>query len=98
MNADVVEELGSEMHVIFSVDAPPVRHASLTDAVAEQGDEDAAAALAGGKSLWTARVAARSSASQGQQIELAVDTERMHYFDKASGLAIGTAQAAVAAS
>jgi len=98
VTADVVEELGSEVHVIFSVDTPPVRHASLADAVAEQGDEDAAAALTGGKSLWTARVAARTSASQGQPIELAVDTERMHYFDIASGLAIGTAQDATAAS
>ena len=61
VRADVTEELGSEIHVIFSIDAPPVRHASISEIAGDEDDEDAAAVvLASGKSLWTARVAARS--------------------------------------
>jgi multiple sugar transport system ATP-binding protein len=45
--------------------------------------------LYAGKSLWTARVSARSSVRAGDRIELAVDTSNMHFFDPDSGLTIG---------
>jgi multiple sugar transport system ATP-binding protein len=90
VNAGVTEELGSEIHVIFTVDAPPVEHASITDAArGEEGEDEAAVALAGGKSLWTARVTARSSVRPGSAIELAVDSSNLHFFDPVSGLSIG---------
>jgi multiple sugar transport system ATP-binding protein len=88
--ADVTEELGSEIHVIFSLDAPPVRHASISDALTGDGSEDdAAAVLAGGKSLWTARVAARSTVRSGRNIELAINTANFQFFDPATALSIG---------
>jgi len=90
VTANVIEELGSEIHVIFTLDAPPVHHPSISDAVASGDDADeAAAVLAGGKSLWTARVAARSNVRPGQPIELAVHTSNLQFFDPATGLAIG---------
>jgi hypothetical protein len=52
-------------------------------------EDEAVAALAGGKSLWTARVSSRSAARSGQPLELAVDTTRLHFFDPASGQSIG---------
>jgi multiple sugar transport system ATP-binding protein len=86
----VTEELGSEVHAIFTIDAPQVEHSSITDAArGEEGEDEAAVALAGGKSLWTARVTARSSVRPGSPIELAVDTGNMHFFDPVSGLSIG---------
>jgi multiple sugar transport system ATP-binding protein len=86
----VTEELGSEIHVLFTLDAPPVRHASIADAVEQsEEDEDPAAVLAGGKSLWTARVAARSKVRSGQPIELAVNTANLQFFDPSTALAIG---------
>ena len=97
VNAGVTEELGSEIHVIFTIDAPPVEHASIAEAAkGEEGEDEAAVALAGGKSLWTARVAARSSARPGAPIELSVDTSNLHFFDPVSGLAIGHPQASEA--
>jgi multiple sugar transport system ATP-binding protein len=91
----VTEELGTEIHVIFTVDAPPVEHASLASAADHHDDEDdTVAALAGGKSLWTARVSARSAVRPGQPLELAVDTRRLHFFDPASGETIGYQQTA----
>jgi multiple sugar transport system ATP-binding protein len=90
VSAGVTEELGSEIHVIFTIDAPPVEHASITEAAkGDEGEDEAAVALAGGKSLWTARVAARSSVRPGSPMELAVDTSSLHYFDPVSGLSIG---------
>jgi multiple sugar transport system ATP-binding protein len=94
VSAGVTEELGSEIHVIFTIDAPPVEHASIAEAAkGDEGEDEAAVALAGGKSLWTARVAARSPARPGAPIELAVDTSNLHYFDPVSGLSIGHPQA-----
>ena len=62
----------------------------LSDAVAADDDVDeAAAVLAGGKSLWTARVAARSNVRPGELIELAVHTSNLQFFDLTTGLAIG---------
>jgi multiple sugar transport system ATP-binding protein len=90
VTANVTEELGSEIHVIFTLDAAPVQHPSISDAAASDGDADeAAAVLAGGKSLWTARVASRSRVRPGQPFELAVHTSGLQFFDPASGLAIG---------
>jgi multiple sugar transport system ATP-binding protein len=90
VTANVTEELGSEIHVIFTLDAAPVHHPSISEAVASGDDADeAAAVLAGGKSLWTARVAARSTVRPGQPIELAVHTSNLQFFDPATGLAIG---------
>jgi multiple sugar transport system ATP-binding protein len=86
----VTEELGSEIHVIFTIDAPPVEHASLTEAAAGgEEDEETVPALIGGKSLWTARVSARSGVRPGQSLELGVDTRRLQFFDPDSGLSIG---------
>jgi multiple sugar transport system ATP-binding protein len=90
VTAGVTEDLGSEIHVLFTVDAPQVQHASISQAAAGD-DDDAAIPLAGGKSLWTARVAARSKVRPGQPAELAVDTSNLQFFDPDSGLAIGRA-------
>jgi multiple sugar transport system ATP-binding protein len=94
--ADVTEALGSEMHVLFRVDAPPVQHAALGDARAAEDNEDAALPLTAGKTLWTARVAARSMIAPGQPVKLAVDTTNLQFFDPSSGLSIGHPQALAA--
>jgi multiple sugar transport system ATP-binding protein len=93
VEARVTEELGSEIHVIFTIDAPIVQHASLSQAISDE-DDDSAIALAGGESQWTARVAARSHVKPGQRLDLALDTSNLHFFDPDDGLAIGYPAAA----
>jgi multiple sugar transport system ATP-binding protein len=93
VQADVTEELGSEIHVIFTIDAPVVTHSSLSKAISEEG-EDVAIPLSGGMSQWVARTSARSRVRTGQKLDLAVDTGRIHFFDPDSGLAIGREAAA----
>jgi multiple sugar transport system ATP-binding protein len=92
--ADVTEELGSEIHVIFSIDAAPVKHDTISDMAGDADDEEAAVVIAEGKSLWTARVAARSHVRSGQPVELAVDTTNLQFFDPVSALSIGHPAAA----
>jgi multiple sugar transport system ATP-binding protein len=95
----VTEELGSEIHVIFTIDAPPVEHSSITDAATgDSGEDESVAALAGGKSLWTARVSARSTVRPNSNLELAVDTNQLQFFDADSGLSIGHPEATKAAA
>jgi multiple sugar transport system ATP-binding protein len=88
VQTSVTEELGSEIHVIFTIDTAPVQHASITEARTDEGDDEAIP-LADNKTLWTARVAARSSIKPGSAATLAVDTSNLQFFDPASGLAIG---------
>ena len=90
VTTSVTEELGTEIHAIFTIDAPPVEHASIASASDGSEEEDeTVTALAGGKTLWTARVSARSGVRSGQPLELAIDTSRLHFFDPASGESIG---------
>jgi multiple sugar transport system ATP-binding protein len=94
VTAGVTEELGSEIMVIFTIDAPHVEHASIAEAAEASEDEDeATAALAGGKSLWTARVSKESTVQHGAPLELAVDARYLQFFDPGSGLSIGHSQA-----
>jgi multiple sugar transport system ATP-binding protein len=75
---EVVEDLGADMHLFFSVDAPPMT-AEILESTAEGG------LLPTNRALFTARVDARSQARVGATVELAVDPSRFHYFDHASG-------------
>jgi multiple sugar transport system ATP-binding protein len=87
--ANVTEELGSEVLVLFTIDAPPVQHASLS-AVRDEGEEaEEIIPMAGDKAMWTARVASRSGIRPGDRPELAVDTSNLQFFDVGTGLSIG---------
>jgi multiple sugar transport system ATP-binding protein len=80
VQVEVLEELGSETHVCFPVDAKRVS--------VETGDddhEDDATLLATHSTLFTARVDARTAARQGAPANLAVDPTRFHFFDPADG-------------
>jgi multiple sugar transport system ATP-binding protein len=95
VTAGVTEGLGTEIHVIFTIDAPPVDHPHLGTGTGTQSEEDETyTALAGGKSLWTARVSSRSAVRPGQPLELAIDTTRLHFFDLDTGASIGHPQTA----
>jgi ABC-type sugar transport system ATPase subunit len=96
ITAGVTEELGSEILVIFTIDAPHVEHAAIAAAeeAAAEDEAEATAALVGGKSLWTARVSKESRAGHGAALELAVDTRYLQFFDPLSGLSIGHPAAA----
>jgi len=74
----VVEELGSDAHIFFQVDAPPI-----TAEVLESASDGAL--LPRNQALFTARVDARCTARVGDRLQLAVDPARFHFFDPDTG-------------
>jgi len=85
VRADVVEDLGSETHVIFPVDAPRVV-AEAVLAAASAPEEDSGVLFADEqRSLFTACVDAHRTVAPGASLELALDTRRLHFFDPATG-------------
>jgi multiple sugar transport system ATP-binding protein len=87
VRADVVEELGAETHLIFTIDAPRVS----TDAVraaAEATEDDAGKLLADDRAVLTASVDGKRHVPVGAEIELAVDHRALHFFDPDTGLAL----------
>jgi len=91
---DVTEELGSEIHVIFTIDAPPVVTDDTTAALSEEGGEEALLPLGDGKATFTARVDPRSKARPREPIRLTIDPSRLHFFDPSTGEAVPSRQAA----
>jgi multiple sugar transport system ATP-binding protein len=90
----VTEELGSEIRVVFAINAPPVEHKDVADLAPQDEEDESAIPLYEGKSLWTARVDAHSPVRAGDRIEIGVDTRNLHFFDPGTGLAIGGKQPA----
>jgi multiple sugar transport system ATP-binding protein len=78
-NIEVLEELGSDAHVFFHVEAPRITAETL-EASAEE-----ATLLAIEKALFTARVDPRTRAHVNETLRLAVDPQRFHFFDPATG-------------
>ena len=95
--ADVTEELGSEVNVIFNVDAPPVATEELMAAITDDAGEEAVI-LAGEerRCVFCARVDARTTCGPGDTITLSLDPARFHFFDPATGRAIEVQPAAAA--
>jgi multiple sugar transport system ATP-binding protein len=94
VNVEVVEELGADTHVLFSVAAPRV---DVSEVRAAAGDEDAAVTAVEG-SLFTARTDPGTSARPGARLRLAVDPSRLHYFDPETGLRLQPDRALAAAA
>jgi multiple sugar transport system ATP-binding protein len=78
----VLEELGSDVHVIFEVDAPRVEAAQLRAAIE---DEDESLLADEQASLFNARVDPRTRAEVGKPLRLAVNPGHFHFFDPATG-------------
>ncbi len=96
VQTDVIEELGSEVNVIFRVDAPPVATEELRAATDEEGEEILLMVEETPAATFCARVDARTTAAPGERIRLTLDPSRFHYFDPATGLAIDPALAPTA--
>src|ERR671937_2064588 len=86
VTADLTEPLGAEVLVYFGTEATRV----VSSAVAADAGEDAEVQLGGGDdegeptTHLVARVSPRTRVALGQEIELAVDTTRLYFFDPES--------------
>jgi multiple sugar transport system ATP-binding protein len=85
---ELVEALGNESLVHFSTDARRVRNrggAWTPDAAVQASGDIAGASAAEG----VARVDPRVPVAPGDRVTLAVDVDRLHFFDAETGDAIG---------
>ncbi len=77
----VLEELGSDAHVIFTLDAPRVE----ADALRAAHDDEESGLIVEDRAVWNARVDAKTTARTGGVVRLAVDTSQLYFFDPATG-------------
>ncbi|MDH2443320.1 sn-glycerol-3-phosphate ABC transporter ATP-binding protein UgpC [Amnibacterium sp. CER49] len=93
------EEMGSEILLHFTVDAPPVLNEDIKEIHADKEPDVLEALeeqLESRRSVFVARVDPESRSRVGDMAELVVDTTRLYLFDPATGRALGTeARAAV---
>jgi multiple sugar transport system ATP-binding protein len=74
----------------FSIDAPP----AITDEVRELQEDAGTDKLGapeqeeGGRTVMVGRFGARSKATKGETVKVAVDTRALHFFDPETGLGI----------
>jgi multiple sugar transport system ATP-binding protein len=78
---DIREDMGAEVFVHFDPGAKMIAGEDVRAAVGED-----AAEVKG--SAWVARLDRDTAASERERIELAIDTDRLHFFDPESGDAI----------
>ncbi len=83
---DVCERLGADTYVHFTIDRAPVVTPDIEELLADTGRD---ASDLGDKTGFVARVSPDVAANAGTQIDLVVDTSKLHFFDPGTGERIG---------
>jgi multiple sugar transport system ATP-binding protein len=86
-DVELVEALGNELQVHFLIDAPSARSED-TEAATGAAELGGLTNLTGSRSEGVARVSPRSELRSGARGVFLVDTDSIHFFDPATGLAI----------
>jgi multiple sugar transport system ATP-binding protein len=92
-NVELVELMGADAYVHFTLDAKPVFTEDTRDLVrerAELGDATLEQRAGAEHTDCVARVQPGTRAREGQPTELVVDTSRLYFFDLETGLALGS--------
>lgn len=77
VNADLVESLGADKYVYFSLPGAGAESSHLAELAADSGVSH---------NRYVARVSADSTAATGQPVDLALNLSKLHVFDAASGV------------
>jgi multiple sugar transport system ATP-binding protein len=85
---DIREDMGSEVFLHFVVRAKPVDTAMVREALEPEAREAIEALASEQTTPFVARVSRETSAREQEQVELAVDTRRLHFFDLETGQGI----------
>jgi multiple sugar transport system ATP-binding protein len=80
---DIREDMGSEVFLHFGLDAAPVLSEEVREAAEAEEVEGAVR-----RGVFVARIDRETAAREGDTLELVVDTRRLHFFDRETGLAI----------
>jgi multiple sugar transport system ATP-binding protein len=80
---DLVESMGSELYAHFSLEGDQVQSQELQELAEDSGAGEVPSA--GSQGAVVARLDAASKARRGEEIELWVDSTKLHFFDPESG-------------
>jgi multiple sugar transport system ATP-binding protein len=94
VRVEVVEDLGSDAHVIFTIDAPRVEAEELKAAVEEEQE----GLIADDRAVFNARVSPQTRAQPGESLRLAVDCAKLYFFDPETGETLLPSRAEAAAT
>ena len=83
---DVIEALGAEFNLLFTVEAPKVATDDVKAAIGGQSGADEGRLLADDRrARFTARIYERIALEPGGSIELAIDPSQLYMFDLLNG-------------
>ena len=85
VDINLVEQLGSEAYVHFTVPVPPVVTADIEALLADEGADTKSL---GDETKFTARINPDHAPRVGARFELVVDTSKLHFFDRETGDAL----------
>jgi multiple sugar transport system ATP-binding protein len=88
VEVDIREDMGFEVFAHFAVDAEPVETREVLEAMEEQDVPEAVRERMRRGVPFVARLGRGTRARERDRLELAVDTDRLHFFDPETGLAI----------
>ena len=94
---DLVEELGGVTNVLFPIEAPRVQTDATRAAIEAVSDDDATLLADDRRARFCAALDGRRRVVPGEELELAVDHRRLHFFDPATGEALSRRSRAAAA-
>ena len=85
INVSLLEQLGSDTYIHFYKYIPPVQTKAIEEILADEGEDISAL---GTETKFIARINPNATIEEGQNINLAIDPSKLHYFDPETGLAI----------
>jgi multiple sugar transport system ATP-binding protein len=88
VEVDIREDMGFEVFAHFAVDAEPVETREVLEAMEEQDVPEAVRERMRRGVPFVARLGRGTRARERDRLELAVDTDRLHFFDPETGLGI----------
>jgi multiple sugar transport system ATP-binding protein len=86
---DLVELLGAEQYAYFQVQAEGIEHDELRELAEDAGTAEVPS---GGEGQVVARIDAASRIKRGDEIDLWVDSSKLHFFDPSTGRNLAASQ------
>ena len=85
IEVSLLEQLGSDTYIHFFKDIKPVQTEAIEEILADEGED---ISVLGTQTKFIARINPNATIEEGQNINLAIDPTKLHYFNPETGMAI----------